>query len=359
MGGAEPPHTSPVEGREVVALRLRLEVRPHALPDGGNAGGDGHPLGRDEAGERLGSQEPVGHRLLRAEHHRGEWQPPAHRVEHRHHRARGVRGAEAHGVRHRLRHGVQVGRAVGVHHPLRVAGGAARVAKPEGGVLVELRPLDRVAVTADELLVVDRVRKRGLPPVRARLAAHDEALHARNGRGERFEHGEEVRVQENDAVPGMVDDVLEVPGPEAHVQGMQHGADRRHRVVELQVPPAVPHEARDPVPERDPEVEEAVRELAGAAAGVGVRLAMGAARGEGDHLLVGCEPGAAVEQPRHQERGSLHRHVAVRPAAVPRPGQCIHGRRVKPSGPPPGRPGRSTLPGDRRVAGPSPLSPGR
>ena len=62
---------------------------------------------------------------------------------------------------------------------------------------------------------------------------------------------------------------------------MQHGADRRDRVVELQVPPTVPHEGRDPVPEGDPEVEEAVRELPGAAAGVGVRLAMRAVGGQG------------------------------------------------------------------------------
>ena len=192
---------------------------------------------------------------------------------------------------------------MGVHHPFRVAGGAARVAEPEGGVLVELGPLDRVAVSADEVLVVDGVRQRRLPPLRPRLSADHEAFDAGDRGGERLQDREEVLVDEDDPVLGVVDDVLEIAGPEPDVHGVQHGADRRDRVIELEVPPAVPHERRDPVAEGDPEVEEAVRELAGPAAGVGVRLAMRSAAGQGDHLLVGRDPGAAIEEPGHQERG--------------------------------------------------------
>ena len=92
------------------------------------------------------------------------------------------------------------------------------------------------------------------------------------------------------------------------------------------MPPAVPHEARDPVAERDPEAAKAVRELPGPAAGVGIGLAVRPPGGEGDHFDVGCERGAAVEQPRHQERGSLHRHGVVGPSGIPRCRQCIEVR---------------------------------
>ena len=152
-----------VEGGEVVAVRVRFEQRPHPLPDGGYPGGEGDPLGGDEAEQRLRGREPVRHHLLGAEHGGGERESPPHRMEHGHHPAHAVGGAQAHHVRHRLRHGVEVGRAVGVHHPLRVAGGAARVAEPEGGVLVELRPLDLRTEPVDEDLVVHGVGEGGLP----------------------------------------------------------------------------------------------------------------------------------------------------------------------------------------------------
>ena len=159
-GGA--PAAEAAEVREVVSIRLGLEQGAHPLPDRGHPGRDGGRLRHDEIEERVRRHEAVRHDLLCTQHGRHEREAPAHGVEHRHDAADAVGAGEVHDVRHRLAHGVEIGRAMGVHHPFRVAGGTARVAKPEGCVLVELGPCDVLAEPVQEQLVVDRVRERRL-----------------------------------------------------------------------------------------------------------------------------------------------------------------------------------------------------
>ena len=286
-----------VEDREVVSVRLRLEQRPHPLPDGRHPGRQGDRLRHDEIEQLLGGHEAVRHHLLGPEHGRGERKPPAHHVEHRCDCERAVGAGEVQDVRHRHAHGVEVGRAVGVHHPLRVAGGAARVAQAERGVLIELRPCEVRAESVEEGFVVDRVRQGGLPRLRSRLAAYHVALDRGEIAGESFEEGREVRVEEHDTVAGVVDDVPEILRPQSDIQGVQDRSHRWDRVVELEVAPAVPHEGRDPVTDLDPEVLEAVREGRRARSRVCVGLAVRTARGQGHHLGLRRDPGAAVQQP--------------------------------------------------------------
>ena len=182
------------EVREVVPIRLGLEQGAHPLPDRGHPGRDGDRLRHHEVEELVRGHEAVRHDLLRAQHGRGVREAPAHCVEHRHDAAGAVGAGEAHDVRHRLAHGVEIGRAMGVHHPFRVAGGAARVAKPEGRVLVEFGPCDARAEPTQERLVVDRVRERRLPRLGAGLAADDVSFDRGEVVGDPLEEGCEVRV---------------------------------------------------------------------------------------------------------------------------------------------------------------------
>jgi hypothetical protein len=136
---------------------------------------------------------------------------------------------------------------VRVEHALRPPGRAARVAHGRGRVLVEVRELERRVASGDELLVVERV----LALARA-VRHHDLALGALEAGHSAGQRG----VHEDEPVVGVGRDVAQVLLEQAHVQGVEDGAHRGDRQIQLEVAQGIPREAGDAVAGLDAELGE-------------------------------------------------------------------------------------------------------
>jgi hypothetical protein len=303
----------PRQVRQVVATRVGLVDGLDALPDGGHAGGHGDLLVGEQLDQPRRVHEAVRHDLLAAEHERRPGQAPAHGVEHGHDAEQAVGGRQIHAVGHALGHGVQVLGAVLVLHPFRIARGAAGVAQPERRVLVDLRPVVPGRLAGDEGLVVHRVRQVGVPVLEPGFGRNDDALDAGHAALELLEQRQDVGIDDDHLVLGVIDDVLEVVIRQADVQGVQHRAHARGGMVGLQMARAVPHERADPVADADAGIRQRVGELMRAIAGLPVALPAHAGVGGGDDLFARRHRGAAVEDVGHQQRRMLHCHCVALP----------------------------------------------
>ena len=209
---------------------------------------------------------------------------------------------DAHAIRHVRR---VADDAMVVHGALGEAGGARRV-EDEGAfsgidcagalvkrvvahapaVLHHLAPADRIGVGS--IGHREHVTKRGEAGVWPSaqtgrdLAHHAEVVHRTRAVGE--DHRDRVRLTE---------DVCHVVGAKTGVHRNEHGTDlhdREHRVEPLG---AVDHPERDPVPRRDPELEEPLR----GGVDAGVELGKGPALSlEGERLSRSPAPSRALGQ---------------------------------------------------------------
>ena len=142
-----------------------------------------------------------------------------------------------------LPQGVQDVGAVRVEDALGVAGGAARVAEAGGLAVVEVGEGVAGVLLLEQLLVAVRVGE----VAGVAVADDDVVLDGLEGGGELLE-GRDQRVLDQDhLVLGVVDDVGELLGEEAHVEGVEHGAHAGHGHVDLEVLADVPGEGGDAV----------------------------------------------------------------------------------------------------------------
>ena len=201
---------------------------------------------------------------LRAGHRRAVGQAPGVRVEHRHDGQHAIVARQAERIDHAAAVGMQHGRAVAEEHALRVARGARGVAQRACAPLVEHRPVERVGMPRDEGLVVGQ-RARDRRRHRFGAGHHDRALDRRQLAVQRREHRQQRRVDEQQLVLGVVDDELQLLRKKAWIDRVQHGAQARDRVVELEVAIVVPGQRAHPVAGPDARGLQRVRELARAA----------------------------------------------------------------------------------------------
>ena len=85
-------------------------------------------------------------------------------------------------------------------------------------------------------------------------------LDVRHLRSKLLQDRHERVVDEDHAIRGVVDDVDDLLGEQAHVERVQDRADARHRHVELEVALVVPRERADAIAGLDPEAPEDARE---------------------------------------------------------------------------------------------------
>ena len=163
-------------------------------------------------------------------------------VEHRHDRQHAAGGAQVQHVGQRDRIGVQHGGAVAVQHALRPPGGARGVAERAGGVLVERRPGVVVVRRLHQRVVAEQAharRQRRPPACRPRRSASPRRARVRDLRRRcRRSAAAKLRIDEQHAVAGVVDDVGDVVRVQPRIDGV---ADRLHAgvgVVDLQMPVA-------------------------------------------------------------------------------------------------------------------------
>jgi hypothetical protein len=192
---------------------------------------------------------------------------------------------------------VDHGRAVRVERALRIAGRARGVAEAGGAVLVEARPFERLALLADQFLVL--------------LVHRHEVPDALQLRLELLDQRREGGVVEHHLVLGVIGDVGDLLGEEPRVDGVDHGAAAGDRVVDLVVPEAVPGEGGDAVVALHAELPQGVGEAAGARVRLSVGIAVDAALHRFRHdlgravMAVGMADQAADQQ-RHVHHQAVH-----------------------------------------------------
>ncbi len=251
---------------------LALHVLQQAEPHRRHAGGEAHLLLLEQFVQRGAVQlRPRKHQLGAHQRHRIR-QAPGIDVEHRHHRQDHVlrRAAQRIGQRRPIR--MQHGGAVRIQRPLRIAGRARRVAQAGGGVLVEQRPGVLGALRGQQVFVAQH-RHAGGRHVRAVGHRHP-ALDVRAMRREALDQRHEGQVEEDVLIIGVVDDVGDLVGEQARIDGVAHRARARHAIVDLQVPVAVPGQRADALAGLHAERGQRIRQLLGAIAHGRVRGAM-------------------------------------------------------------------------------------
>src|SRR5215471_15394099 len=106
------------------------------------------------------------------------------------------------------------------------------------------------------------------------VGERDPALDALACRSQLLHQRSEGRVEEYDLVLGIIDDVKELIVEESGIDGVDDRSHARHRVVQLEMPMAVPGERSDPVAGLDAEAAEGAGEAPHADMGVAIGVAM-------------------------------------------------------------------------------------
>ena len=235
------------------------------LQDGRDAVREGDPLG----GDQLEDHRRLVHArvdLLDPEQGRDVRDAPGVHVEHggerhvdvvRAHAHLGVVGPDRDGHGQRVQHEL----AVGEVDPLGVAGRAGGVEGGRARVLVEVREGEARGGPGEQRLVLGREGERAGRRF-GRVVDQDQRL----DRGQLVAHGlqqrEEVRIDEHDLRPGVVERVDDLLGREPPVDGLQRGAHAGDGEEALEVAVAVELHRGHDVAGGDPQAGEPVREPA-------------------------------------------------------------------------------------------------
>ncbi len=211
---------------------------------------------------------------------------------------------------HRARahhHRMDDGRAVRVEHALGIAGRARGVAERRGGALVELRPVERARLVGDQLLVAQQVRDLGRGRHVGAVGHDHDVLHRLEMGPHALDDRQQVEVDEQDLVLGVVGDVGDMLGCEPRIEGVQHRADAGNAEIELEMAVGVPGDGADPVAELDAQALQRLGYLLGAPGRILVAVAVDRALdGARDDLDLGIVGGSEIDDLRDQQRAVLH-----------------------------------------------------
>lgn len=183
---------------------------------------------------------PSGEHELRADERRRVGEAPRVHVEH------GDDGQDA--VARRGRHRVGQRRSVRMEHRRTVrvqdafgmTRGARRVTEPTRGSFVELGPRVRVGAFGEERFVRDQVGDLRLRGQVGLITHRDPAPDAGTLARDRLDERQERHVEREELVFGMIDDPDELLGREARIDRVDDRASAANRVVQLEVPVAIP-----------------------------------------------------------------------------------------------------------------------
>ncbi len=297
-----------MDGRDVELARVRIQVLQHGHPDRRNAGGDRHFFPLEQIDQAGWIQVRPWHHQLGAEHHRGEGEPPRVGVEHRDDGKDRVALGDVHTGAEREAEGVEHERAVRVEHAFRLTGGASGVAHGRRLVLLRLGQIHRRLGLGEQRFVFQIARRHRLG-----RADDDDGLDGRNERANLLPERQQRFVDQQELVLRVIDDVGELLGVEAEVEGVEDAADERDGEIGLEVRAVVPGERGDAVAGDDAEVGEGAGEPPGAVAevahGVAVNRLVREAR---DDLATPVDRLPSAEDGRQGERVVHHEAVHAR-----------------------------------------------
>ena len=138
---------------------------------------------------------------------------------------------------------------------------------------------------------------------------------------------EEGQVEEHVLVLGMIDDVADLLGEQARIDGVTHGAAARGGVVDLEMAEAVPGQRADAIRRPHPERAERVGELARAPVCVPVGVAVDAALDHARDDLGVPVVALGVTDQRRDLQGHVH-HQAVHGTSSARFVVRVHRRQI-------------------------------
>ena len=190
-----------------------------------------------------------------------------------------------------------------VEDALGLVGGAGGVAERGGQVFVELRPFVVGGFGRQQGFVVAQVGQIRLRGQVLRPGQQHPAFHFGAVRSQLLDQGQKRQIKEQEPVFGVVDDVDELLGEQARVDGVADRAAPRNAVVQLQVAVGVPGQGPDSVAGLDAQLREGIGQLFGPLIRPGVVRAVPAAFGQPRHDFGGAVPaGGVAEQPRDEQR---------------------------------------------------------
>jgi hypothetical protein len=193
-------------------------------------------------------------------------------------------------------------RAVAVEHALGFAGGARGVAERAGSLLVELRPVEVVALGRDQIVVERDRRKRGLG------AAEQNDPHVLGQlRPQPLDQRDEAGFEEKQPVGGVIEDVDDLFVGQHRVDRVADPADPGNPVVELEVAVGVPGHCRDAVAGFDAEPQQRLGDAPRAPLRFGIGIAMDRAfERAADDFGVGVIARRVLDAHRYQQRLVAH-----------------------------------------------------
>ncbi len=297
--------------------------QPH--PHGRHAGGHGHALLIEDLVHVRTVQVPAGHDQGGAGQRGAIGNAPGIDMKHRHDRQHPVDRAQAQRVRDADAIGVQQGGAVAVEHALGPPGGAGGVAERAGGILVEFRPVIVLVCRGDQVVVAEQPHAgRQVEFGHAvRFRHHHDRPHAGGDlRRDGGEDGVEAGVREHHRVLGVVDDVGDVVGMQAGIDGVADRSHPRRAVIDFQMPVAVPGQRAHPVARLDAERLQRPDQPAGTPFGVrpgiAVDVALDVLRDDFRRPVMACR---VLQHGGNHQRLRLHQSEQIAPpSGLPRAG---------------------------------------
>ena len=200
---------------------MRGGMIDHADLHGGGAVVVGHALGLEQLPDPARLHAP---QADMGAAHRGDAPGEAPAIAVKHGQRPEIARVEAHAGLEHLAHRVHPGAAVAVHHALRAPGGPGRVVDGDGLFLVLQPALHGRGGAGGEEVLVGIARRAGV------VHPH----HAQPGEVQRLHHRFELGVHEEELRAGVLEDVADLVGGQADIDGDQDAAGRGHAVVRLQ-----------------------------------------------------------------------------------------------------------------------------
>ena len=194
---------------------------------------------------------------------------------------------------------VDVGGPLRVSHPLGLSGSARAVAEHHRRTLIEKRPLAVLGLVADQVLVGDRTGQ----GITCLVAQNHPGLDSLELVGERSNEGNQVGIDEDHLVLGVVDDVNDLVGKKPQIDRVTHAPGVGGRPVQLMMSLVVPGKRADGIPNLQTQGVHCRGKLPHSNVGGSIgRSRDRPVRLDRNDLLIRVDPHRMVVKSGHQER---------------------------------------------------------
>ena len=238
---------------------VRTEIGQQRQPDGWHRGGDRHAhvqqfIARGRVEHSPGQYTPCSNKR------NAKSRRPAIGVEQRNDRHNDIGRRQPQHILLLHDQAVDDVRTVRVENTLRIARGSRGKADPAGVPLVARNPVAHAVLGFDQFLIAKDIRQRGLGHMRP-IGHHNVSLNLRQVSGDCLQHRNDVMINKDPLVLGVIDHKGQLLDRQARVQRMQDTPGTRHAVPDFQVPCCVPCHTADHVAALDAQPDQRLGQL--------------------------------------------------------------------------------------------------